>query len=433
MADISCRKRGDKWYYSFEAAAVDGKRKRIERVGGKTKKEALEKGIQALNEYNNSGQHFEPSNVSVADFLDYYSENHAKLHLSYNTQCRNVIAIEHHLKPNFGNYKLANLKTATIQEYINAKLIQGLAKSTCENFIAPLSQGQEYAIKLGYVKDNPCKRLEYAKIYTKEKGREVIPIDEYNQIIKEFERFPHFQLAVMIGWYAGLRISETFGLTWDNVDFENKTITIDHQIVKRNFGLSVMKSYKERKAGAKKAERSSWYFAPPKTRTSVRTIVVSDTLINELRKYRKYQLEGKFYYGEYYNELYLKEEKDEKGKAIQKLISCDASVPVALPTANMVFRRKDGSYVSPDTFKYASRIIHHKLGYENFDYHSLRHTHATMMIESGASPKSVQMRLGHSSIKTTYDRYVHDTDTMKQEAVALFDKAMDRANEAINQ
>ena len=87
---------------------------------------------------------------------------------------------------------------------------------------------------------------------------------------------------------------------------------------------------------------------------------------------------------------------------------------------------KNGEYVSTDSFKYPSRIIHHKLGYDKFDYHSLRHTHATLLIESGASPKSIQLRLGHSSIKTTYDRYVHDTDNMKQNAVDLFDKAMER-------
>lgn len=423
MADINVRKRGEKWYYYFEAASVDGKRKRIERVGGRTKKEALEKGIKALNEYNNSGQHFEPSSVSVADFLDYYTDNHAKLNLAYNTQCRNVSVIENHLKPNFGQYRLANLKTATIQEYVNSKLIAGLAKSTCENIIGPLSQAYEYAIKLGYVKDNPCKRVEYARCYNKEKEREVIPIEQFNEIIKELERFPHFKIAIMIGWYAGLRISETFGLTWDNIDFENNTITVDHQIIKRNFGIDVRKSYK---MTGKKEERSAWYFAPPKTKTSTRTIIVSEILMNELKKYRKTQLENKMYYGEYYKELYLKEEKDEKGQVIKRVIETEKTIPVALPVANMVFRKENGEYVSTDSFKYPSRIIHHKLGYSNFDYHSLRHTHATILIESGASPKSVQLRLGHSSINTTYDRYVHDTDNMKQNAVDLFDKAMKR-------
>ena len=421
MADISARKRGDKWYYSFEAASVDGKRKRIERVGGKTKKEALEKGVQALNEYNNSGQHFEPSTVSVADFMDYYMDNYSKLNDRYNTQCRNVSAIETHIKPNFGFYRLSQLKTATIQEYVNEKLISGFAKSTCENFIAPLSQAYEYAIKLDYVKDNPCKKLEYAKVYHKQKGREVVTFEQYNTIIAEMEKFPHFKIAIMLGWYTGLRISETFGLTWENIDFENNTITVDHQIVKRNFGVDVRQAYKKK---GKKLDRSHWYFTEPKTKTSTRTIIASEILMNELKKFRKIQLENKIYYGEHYTELYLQDEKDEKGQVIQKVIEVPKSIPVSLPVANMVFRKADGTYISTDSFKYPSRIIHHKLCYTNFDYHSLRHTHATLLIESGASPKSVQMRLGHSSIKTTYDRYVHDTDKMKQNAVDVFDKLM---------
>ena len=62
------RKRGNKWYYSFEASSVDGKRKRIERVGGRTKKEAEAALRKALQEYENAGLHFEPSEISVADY-----------------------------------------------------------------------------------------------------------------------------------------------------------------------------------------------------------------------------------------------------------------------------------------------------------------------------------------------------------------------------
>ena len=112
---------------SFETASVDGKRKRIERVGGKTKKEALEKGVQALNEYNNTGQHFEPSNISVADFLDYYIDNRSKLNNAYNTQIRNVSSIETQLKPHFGHYRLSQLSTATIRN-----LLIKICIGTCE-------------------------------------------------------------------------------------------------------------------------------------------------------------------------------------------------------------------------------------------------------------------------------------------------------------
>ncbi|MBQ1994262.1 MAG: site-specific integrase [Lachnospiraceae bacterium] len=424
MADISTRKRGEKWYYSFEVASVDGKRKRIERVGGKTKKEALEKGIEALNEYNNSGQHFEPTLVSVADFLDYYMDNYSKLNNAYNTQLRNISSIENHLKPALGVYRLSQLGTATIQSFVNDKLVAGLAKSSVENIISPLSQAYEFAIKLDYVKNNPCKNITYSKCIKKPNCRQIISVEQYNRIISEIERFQHFKLAIMIGWYGGLRISECFGLTWDDIDFENKTISINKQIIKRNNGNDIRRSYKSKK---KTEERSSWYFAAPKTKESTRTILVSDILISELKKYKKKQLENKLYYGEYYIELYLREETDEKGQIIYRLIPAEKTIPVSLPAANMIFRKENGDFISTDSFKYPSRIIHHKLNIPEFDYHSLRHTHATMLIESGASPKSVQKRLGHSTIATTYDRYVHDTDKMQQDTVELFDEAMKKA------
>ncbi len=57
-----------------------------------------------------------------------------------------------------------------------------------------------------------------------------------------------------------------------------------------------------------------------------------------------------------------------------------------------------------------------------FDYHSLRHTHATMLIEAGANVKNVQLRLGHTDIRTTLQTYVHDTEKMGTQSVELFEK-----------
>ena len=57
-----------------------------------------------------------------------------------------------------------------------------------------------------------------------------------------------------------------------------------------------------------------------------------------------------------------------------------------------------------------------------FDYHRLRHTHATLLIESGADVKNVQTRLGHTNIETTLQTYVHDTEKMAGRSVDLFEK-----------
>ncbi|MGN0133200.1 MAG: tyrosine-type recombinase/integrase, partial [Anaerotignum sp.] len=72
------------------------------------------------------------------------------------------------------------------------------------------------------------------------------------------------------------------------------------------------------------------------------------------------------------------------------------------------------------SFVYCQKIIRQELGI-NFDYHSLRHTHATKLIEAGANVKAVQQRLGHKNIETTMNTYVHHTDAMAQETADLFE------------
>lgn len=90
---------------------------------------------------------------------------------------------------------------------------------------------------------------------------------------------------------------------------------------------------------------------------------------------------------------------------------------------NLICIAENGQYTSTDSFKFCSRVIHKELLLA-FDYHSLRHTHATMLIEAGADVKDVQMRLGHTNIETTLQTYVHDTEKMIERSVELFEHAV---------
>lgn len=416
------------WEYRFEGAAVAGRRQQISKSGFSTKKEALNAGAAALAEYNRSGTSFTPKEISVSDLLDYWYENYCKLNLKYNTQIGYSQIIDTHLKPAFGKYKLYSLTSAAIQEYVNLLKLRGYAKNSIINIISALSCAMNYAIEpLNYIQDNPCERVKYPATAKKAKERIVITTEEFAEIINRFPEGNRFYIPLMIGFYCGLRISETFGLTWNDVDFENRALTINKQVVKRNLGID------NRKVMEKKGIRepkSSWYFQPPKTATSVRTVKFGDTLYNALKKEHARQLKNEMLYGEYYTVHLLKREKTESNDEITRIIPVQKCVESQLPRVNLICIAENGEYTSTDSFKYCSRIIHNSLKMA-FDYHSLRHTHATRLIEAGADIKDVQLRLGHSSISTTLQVYVHGTDAMASKSVDIFEKLIDAEKSAL--
>lgn len=411
------------WEYRFEAAKIDGKRKHISKAGFKTKKEAEVAGSKALAEYNNAGLKFEPSEMSYADFLDYWFDNYVKTSCKYNTQLSYNIIIENHLKPALGIYKLRSLTPMMIQEYVNQKFTNGLKKTTLSNIMAVLSGSLKYAVvPANLLQSSPAEYVKYPKLSSdrSETNRTIISVEDFNRMIERFEKGNPFRYALLIGFYTGLRIGEVFALTWDDIDLKEATIDVNKLVYKRNYGVDVRKVMKEK---GKKEEKSAWYFGDTKTASSVRNIKIGKTLLEELKEYKKMQLENEMMYGEYYTQIFKKEEKDEKGNIIYRLIEVEKSVPVTLPKANLIMRKENGQYSSTDSFKYAARVIHYDLGIK-FNFHSLRHTHATKMIEQGVTPKAVQERLGHENIETTLQTYVHNTEVMAQDAVDVFEKAV---------
>ena len=199
--------------------------------------------------------------------------------------------------------------------------------------------------------------------------------------------------------------------------FENKTLTINKNIIKKNqYGLP------KRRNITKGHSVGVWYYGDCKNPQSRRKISIGDTLIKALKEYKKEQEENKKFYGDSY--LYYYEKKvlnDITKKEETKLIEAKGELEVALPKAELVFVKDNGQFLGTDSPKYAFKVIHYELGI-NSRFHDFRDTHATRLIENGADIKAVSQRLGHSTIQTTYNIYVRVTNKMETETVNRFEE-----------
>ena len=366
------RKRGSSWYYYFEAGKIDGKRKKIERKGGSTKKEALEALRKALNEFNNCGSIVSESNMSFSDYMDYWFNEYVTINCKYNTQQCYDILIKKHIKPHLGIYKIKQLNYTILQQFLNSKFKNGYSKSTLNRLKSILSTSLKMAVSnYDLIKVNPAQNLKIPSYGNKNKEQvKTLTLKQYNTILKRFPFGNNFHMALQIAFNTGMRCSEVCGLTWDRVDLENKKITVDRILIWK--------------------QKAGYVFETPKTKTSYRTISIGDTLVNMLKKNKEWQNKNRQEYGQYYTEN------------------------------NFVCTKENGTAVTPTTIRYLSRIVNLDLGIE-FSFHSLRHTHATLLLENGSNIKEIQQRLGHSKISTTLDTYSHVTKKMIDNTVNILE------------
>lgn len=419
MAKVSIQKRGKVYQYKFEISSIDGKRKFINKSGFKTKAEAEKEGIIAYNEYINTGHKFVPNNMSYSDYLDYWIKEYCEINLQYNTIQAYKNIIKNHVKPKLGFYQLSQLTTSCIQEFINRLYVEkGFSKNFMKNILKVLKGSLGYATDVvGFIKANPARKVILPKYENKEKDpAHIFSKDEINTILDRFRKNNCMYYAILTAYYTGLRVSEVFALTWDDIDFEKKTITINKNIVKKN-----------QNGGTKKRHISGnsitvWYFGPCKTESSYRTIDIGDTLLNALKEYKEEQVQNEKDYGDSYMKHYLKKVVNPyNNKEETKIINAYAEIDVALPKVNLVFLKNNGVFEGTDTCKYPFKVIHYELGL-NCRFHDFRDTHATRLIESGADIKAVSKRLGHKNINITYDIYVRVTSKMKSDVVDRFEE-----------
>lgn len=182
----------------------------------------------------------------------------------------------------------------TLTEYANNLKMEGYAKSYLTGILSVFSAAMDYAVEpLHYLASNPMRYVRYPKVEKKPRERIILSLDEWHRIIERFPAGSWYHIPLMIGFYTGLRISEAFVLTWNDIDFKNRTLTVSKQVVKRNFGADVRRAVE---LNGKKEMRSSWYFTDTKTASSQRTVKFGETLYAALKQEYTRQLENKLKY-----------------------------------------------------------------------------------------------------------------------------------------
>ncbi len=418
MGNVYVQKRGKVYQYQFAIASIDGKRKYKNKSGFRTKSEAIEAGVKAYNEYINVGHCIEPSKMSYSDYLDYWMKEHCEINLKYHTIQAYQNIIKNHIKPKLGFYMLSQLTTSVIQEFINnIYLEKGFSKNFLKNILKVLKGSLGYATDVvGFIKINPSLKVRLPKYDIPDSDPVyILSNEEVEKILERFSNNPCVYYAFLTAYYTGLRVSEVFGLTWDDIDFVKRTITVNKNILKKN-----------QAGGTKKRLISGnsttvWYFGTCKTKGSYRTIEIGDTLLKALKKYKEEQIQNRKDYGDTYMKHYKKIVNNPyNNKPEIKIINAYAELEVPLEEVKLVFLKKNGVFEGTDSCKYPFKVIHYELGIP-CRFHDFRDTHATRLIEAGADIKAVSKRLGHSNIRTTYEIYVKVTTKMESDTVEKFE------------
>lgn len=416
---VRTRQRGKSWSYAFEGAKINGKRKAIEKGGFATEEEAYNAGLAAYAEYNAAGSVFSNSDMSLNDFIEIWFK-HVTPKVKPNTLYNYSKMIRCHIKPCLGGYRLKDLTPGAIESWIQGKYVQNmLSFSTLDSMLKVLKVALDYAVyPAQLIRDNPASRIKAPATAKRQVNeRKPVSVETMQRIIDYFREYKparHYLLPILIGYHTGFRIGEVLGIEWQDIDFEAGTITCRQQI-QRLQGQGT--------AGFGGRNTGRWYIGEPKTKKSERTIRLDSDILDTLRRAKTAQAANELRYGGDYIEVYHREEFDDRtARKVERIRSYSKGDFVKQgERMRLVCTQECGDFIRFSSINIAITRMRRMLNIPEFDFHTMRHTHAQMLLEAGAQVKDVSARLGHASIDTTLDTYTAVTPAMQEQTIQIFE------------
>ncbi|NGP56815.1 site-specific integrase [Paenibacillus thiaminolyticus] len=353
----SFRKQDTGWEYRLRYKDPFTQKFREKSQRGFTTKKAAQRAAAEFEKRLTEG--FEQTDIKLIDFLEKWVDEYKRGTVRKNTIELHEYNIKQHIKPYFKKILLKDVKPIMYQEFINSILDKGYSRRTAELVHSTMHNCIQKACLLGKLEKNPCVGVEFKGIKKKE-GIKFIESSDIPRFLQAAHQYGYiywifFKLLIE----TGMRKGEAAALKWTDIDFRKKTISINETL---DFT----------------AKNKSELFGDTKTFRSTRIISMSQSLTNDLRYHMNWQNQNKLVLNDaYHHDL------------------------------NLVLCREDGNFMPKSSlFNAFSRILN-RAGLPPLPIHSLRHTHAVILLESGADMKYVQERLGHGSIQITSDVYAH--------------------------
>ncbi len=314
--------------------------------------------------------------MTVDEWYNYWIENFKDGIVKDNTTKNYKQRYEYNIKNEIGLIKLQDIRQLHCQKILNNMFDSGrYSNGTMELTQITLHALFKGAVENDYLQKNPAENLKLKRRDNDNEERRVLTRQE-QKIFKEYAKNTLYNNAYCLVLETGLRAGEVGGLQWNDIDFENGVINVQRTILQD-------------------AQKGGFYFGTPKTKKSKRKIPLTNEAVSILNN--------------------------------QKMLQCKLRMKSKNWNSywdGLVFTTVNGNPVGASTFRSMMIRIVKNINfdrqynaqnglYEEFQHcymHSLRHTFATRCIENGVQPKTLQKILGHSTLSTTMDLYVHVTD-----------------------